>query len=51
MLLAYVDDIVIASYHLNDILWFKGALHGIFKIKDLGEIAQVLSIRITRDRK
>ncbi len=51
MLLLYVDDIIVASSGLPNVLWFKKSLGSLFKIKDLGETQKILGIRITRDRK
>lgn len=51
MLLLYVDDIVIASAKLTNVLWFKKALADVFKVKDLGETQKILGIQVTRNRK
>lgn len=51
MLLLYVDDIIVASAALPNILWFKNTLANAFKVKDLGETQKILGIQITRDRK
>ena len=51
ILLIYVDDVCIAAKTLQQVQWFKDEFGKIFKVKDLGEIKRILSIRITRDRK
>lgn len=44
MLLLYVDDIVVTSANLPQVHWFKRALMGVFKVKDLGETEKILGI-------
>jgi hypothetical protein len=50
-LLVYVDDIAAAADSQKDIVWFFSKLSGRFNAKNLGEIAKILGVRITRDRK
>jgi hypothetical protein len=50
MIALYVDDMPAAC---NDAIWlasFKAQLGARFKIKDLGDLSQVLGMHITRDR-
>jgi hypothetical protein len=50
MIAQYVDDILAAC---NDTAWlasFKANLGERFKIKDLGDLSQLLGMHITRDR-
>jgi hypothetical protein len=50
MIIFYVDDILAAS---NDATWltsFKAQLNARFKIKDLGDLSQLMGMHITRDR-
>jgi hypothetical protein len=50
MIAFYVNDIPTAC---NDATWltsFKARLSAIFKIKDLGDLSQLLGMHITRDR-
>ena len=51
ILLIYIDDVCIAARALHQVQWFKDEFRKVFKIKDLGEIKKILSIRITRNRK
>ena len=51
MVLLYVNDILIASKQLNNILWFKSEFWKIFKIKNLREMKKILGINITCNRK
>jgi hypothetical protein len=50
MIGVYVDDMPIAAKSRKEINWFKEAFAKRFKIKDLGEITEILGIRITRNR-
>jgi hypothetical protein len=50
MIALYVDDIPASC---NDATWltsFKAQLGALFKIKDLGDLSQLLGMHITRDR-
>jgi hypothetical protein len=50
MIALYVDDIPAVC---NDATWlasFKAQLGARFKIKDLGDLSQLLGLHITRDR-
>jgi hypothetical protein len=50
MIALYVDDILAAC---NDATWlasFKAQLGALFKIKDLGDLSQLLGMHITRSR-
>lgn len=50
-LLVYVDDIAAAAENAEQIKWFDQMLSRRFNTKNLGEIAKILGVRITRDRK
>lgn len=50
-LLVYVDDIAAAAEDAEQIKWFDQMLSRRFNTKNLGEIAKILGVRITRDRK
>ena len=47
----YVDNIFIASNHVESICEVKDFLKSQFEMKDLGETSYVLGIQIIRDRK
>ena len=47
----YVDDLLLTAPKLSDLLAFKEALAGRFRVKDLGEIKFYLGIKIIRNRK
>jgi hypothetical protein len=50
MIVLYVDDIPAAC---NDATWltsFKARLDAMFKIKDLGDLSQLLGMHISRDK-
>ena len=51
ILLVYVDDFGIAAPKKADVDWFKAEFGKIFKLKDLGEINEILGVRITRNRR
>ncbi len=51
MLLFYVNDIVVASANLPHIHWFKKALVGVFKVKDLGKTQKILGIQVIHNHK
>ena len=50
IILIHIDNILIATPKLKDVLWFKRELAKFFKIKDLREPEKILGMRITRDR-
>jgi hypothetical protein len=50
IIVVYVDDLTIASTNLERIVSIKKALSSRFEMKDLGEIAWLLKIKIQRDR-
>ena len=49
-LLLYVDDILLIGNDIEFLDSIKGYLNKIFSMKDLGEAAYILSIKIYRDR-
>lgn len=49
-MLIFVDDLLIASKHLNRVQWTKDKIKDIFAIHDLGEVQDFLGCVITRDR-
>lgn len=51
MLLLYMNDIVVASPTLFNMLWFKNVLVKAFKVKNLRETQNILSIQIICDCK
>jgi hypothetical protein len=51
MLHIYVDDIIAASRDVVQIEWFYNQLSSRLNTKNLGEISNILGIRIIRDRK
>ena len=46
----YVDDILIARNSVEYILEIKGWLSSKFEMKDMGEAAYILGVKISRDR-
>ncbi|KAF5472256.1 hypothetical protein F2P56_008991, partial [Juglans regia] len=50
-LLIYVDDVILASNNLADIVNIKRFLHDSFTIKDLGELKYFLGIEVARSTK
>lgn len=46
----YVDDLLIASNHVNDLIQFKKNLAAEFKMDDLGKVEFILGIKVIRDR-
>jgi hypothetical protein len=50
ILALYVDDIVLIARKTQELRRVKAALAQVFKMKDLGEIQNVLGLRIQRDR-
>ncbi len=46
----YVDDLLIASNNLNELIAFKQKLASTFEMADLGEADCVLGIEVSRDR-
>ncbi|XP_058810842.1 uncharacterized protein LOC131675743 [Phymastichus coffea] len=50
LLILYVDDILLAGNNSNKINEVKRHLSSVFKMKELGEPKEYLSIQITRDR-
>ncbi|XP_058782988.1 uncharacterized protein LOC131657627 [Vicia villosa] len=51
ILLLYVDDILIASNSVEDVMRVKAELNKEFDMKDLGAASRILGIDIRRDRK
>lgn len=49
--LAYVDDLIVASSHLKCILGLQNFLTGHFKLKSLGDLKYFLGIEIARSHK
>ena len=50
-LLLYVDDMLIACKHMDQIDALKKQLKGSFEIKDLGEAKKILGVELIRNRK
>ena len=50
LLLVYVDDICVATDLITQVNWFKLSFKKLFKVKDLGEIEKILSVKITGNR-
>ena len=50
LLLVYVNDICVAADLIIQVNWFKSSFKKLFKVKDLGEIEKILSVKITRNR-
>jgi hypothetical protein len=50
MIALYFDDIPAACNDATSLTSFKARLGAIFKIKDLGDLSQLLGMHITRDR-
>jgi len=51
ILLLYVDEMLVAGSNMQEINVLKRKLANSFAMKDLGTAKQILSMRITRDRK
>ena len=51
ILALYVDDLLIMSENLQEVLKVKSALSKKFEMVDFGEVSTVLGMRVTRDRK
>src|SRR3954464_4524879 len=51
ILLLYVNDILIASNNVEDVMRVKAELNKEFDMKDLGAASRILGIDIRRDRK
>ena len=49
ILALYVDDMLILSEDINEVLRTKDALSNTFEMVDLGEVSQVLGMRVRRD--
>lgn len=49
IVVAYVDDLLVAGTHLSQIQHLKYKLHAEFTIKDLGPLKYFLDIEVTRD--
>ena len=45
----YVDDILIVGNSIKYILQIKGWLSSKFEMKDMGEVAYILGVQISRD--
>lgn len=50
-LLIYVDDVILTSNNLHDIVAVKKFLHDTYTIKDLGELNYYLGIEVARSAK
>ncbi|KAH9671115.1 hypothetical protein KPL70_017228 [Citrus sinensis] len=50
-LLLYVDDMLIACKHMDQINKLKQQLRGSFDMKDLGEAKKILGVELIRDRR
>ena len=50
-MLLYIDDILIASNNVEEVMRVKAELNKEFKIKDLGADSRILGIDIRRDKK
>jgi hypothetical protein len=50
ILALYVDDLLIMSQQLKEVLEVKAALSKKFEMVDFGEVSMVLGMRVTRDR-
>ena len=46
----YVNDICVAANLITQVNWFKSSFKKLFKVKDLGEIEKILSVKITKNR-
>ncbi|KAE8695627.1 Potassium transporter 10 [Hibiscus syriacus] len=51
ILLLYVDDMLVAGSHMQEIINLKQKLSKQFAMKDLGAVKQILGMRIKRDTK
>jgi hypothetical protein len=51
ILALYVDDLLIMSEQLSEVLKVKAALSKKFEMVDFGEVSMVLGINVTRDRR
>ena len=49
-LILYVNDILLIGYDIDFLYSIKGCLNKNFSMKDLGEAAYILGIKIYRDR-
>jgi hypothetical protein len=50
IIIIYVDDLLLFSRNIGDIMKMKSALSGRFEMSDLGEIRQFLGLQIERNR-
>ena len=50
-MLLYVDDILIACKHMDQIDILKQQLKGSFEMKDLGEARKILGVKLIRNKK
>lgn len=50
ILLVYVNDIIVCSSKIDAIKELNDTLHGLFKIKDLGEARFFLGMEVTRNK-
>jgi len=49
IVIVYVDDLLIASRNLRKLITVKDILCGKFKIKDLGQVTEILGMRVERE--
>ncbi|OMO88956.1 Integrase, catalytic core [Corchorus capsularis] len=49
-LLVYVDDIIVASNDITEVINIKAYLHDLFSIKDLGELKFFLGLEVARSK-
>ena len=50
ILILYVDDMLLASMNINELIALKSKLNDTFDMKDLGDASHILGMRIVRDR-
>ena len=46
----YKDDICVVADSITQVNWFKLSFKRLFKVKDLGEIEKILSVKVIRNR-